>query len=192
MSRRFQQRGPAPRRSELGPREGGFTLVELVIYTGILGLILVFLSQFIVNALLANAHGNAREATINNAVVAVNAIDFAVRHADALYEPTSVFGAGGQLSLVTSVNVVTGERVGYVDIYISDDERLCIKKDYTGVVCVTSDAVRVTNVQFTNIDPPVSGHQGVQTLITLEYKSTNPDIKTPFSLQSSSNVRGYE
>lgn len=172
--------------------QSGFTLVELIIYMGIFGIVIIFLSQFIISALLANAHGNAREAAINNAVVAINAIDFEVRHADALYEPTSAFGADGQLSLITSTNLPAGEPTGYVDIYVSDDERLCIKKDRLGVVCVTSDAVRVTSLQFTIIDPPTNERQGVQTLITVEYNTTDVDNKASFSLQSSSNVRGYE
>ncbi|MEX2008216.1 MAG: prepilin-type N-terminal cleavage/methylation domain-containing protein [Candidatus Spechtbacterales bacterium] len=170
----------------------GFTLVELIVYIGILGIILVFLSQFLVSTLRANSQGKAREAVITNAVQAVNAIDFEIRNAEDIYLPTSQFGEDGQVSLVTNTDFLEKGTSGFADIFISEDGRLCIKRDPIGTSCVTSSEVVVTDISFTLIHPGTSQRAGIQTNITVEYDTQSEAFKLPFTLQTSSHVRSYE
>ena len=172
-------------------KNSGFTIVEFIVYTAIFALVILFLTQLLIGLLAANVRGRAREATITNAITAVNAIDHEIRHAQALYLPTSDFTSSvGQLSLVTSDNLPAGETAIFVDIYVSADGRLCIKREVGGVVCVTSAEVNVTGLDFNRIQPG-TGTEGAQTIITLEYQTNDADNRVQWSLQSSTHVRNY-
>jgi len=173
-------------------RERGFTLMEFVVYTAIFAIIVVLLVQLIVSVVVSNTRGKAREAVINNAVAAVNAIDLEIRHAQAIYDPTSNFTSSpGQLGLVSIHDLPDDESIAFIDIYINSDQHLCIKKESTGNLCVTSDEVNVTALNFTKIDLAGDLPDGIQTKITVEYVTNDADQRVSFDLQSSSNVRAY-
>lgn len=173
-------------------KHSGFTMVEFIVYTAMFALVVMFLIQLLLGVLSANARGKSREAVITNALLAVTRIDFEIRHAETVYDPTSDFVSSmGQLSLVRSFNLPANEVETYVDIYVSDDKRLCIKDEVSGIVCVTSNEVEVVGLDFNRIQPS-AGPDGVQTIVTLEYKTSDTDNRAQFSIQSSAHIRNYD
>lgn len=170
----------------------GFTLTEFIVYTGIFAFVILFLAQLLIALLSSNARGRAREAVITNGITAIAAIELEIKHAVAVYEPTSDFDtSSGQLSLVTDYDLPSGETLGYVDIYLSDDGRLCIKKEISGISCITSDEIDVVALDFNIINPTI-GSRGAQTIITLEYRTPDLDNRAQFKIQSSATVRDYQ
>ena len=175
-----------------GFKSRGFSLIEFVIYTGIIALVVLFLFEFLVGIVSNQSRGSAREAVITNAVTAINSIDFEVRNASYIYDATSVFGSSpGQLSLSTTQNLPEGETQTYVDLFVSMDQKLCIKRETSGVECITSDKVNVTNLQFTKVILTNAEESGIQTNITVEYDTNDSDLVTPFTLQSFARLRNY-
>lgn len=172
-------------------KNSGFSLIELVIYVGIFALVIVFLFQFLLNLLSANAQGKAFEALINNSLQTLNTIDAEIKNASALYEGTSLFGEPlGQLSLAMP-NDEPGVSELYSDIFISSDNRVCIKHDLTGVRCISSSEIEVVSMTFNKIQP-ATGTEGAQTILVLQNKTSDPADRVLFTLQSSAHVRSYD
>jgi len=98
----------------------GFSLMELVVYMALLIIVVVFLFQFLLSVLGSESRGNAREEVISNATIAINAIDFEIRHSESIYDPASDFISDpGQLSILSKKDLVAGEVDAYVDIFIN-------------------------------------------------------------------------
>jgi len=170
--------------------ERGFTLIEFIVYTAIVSLIILFLFEFLTGIIVNQSKTRLREAVITNATIAINAIDSEIRHAGAVYSVTSAFGTSPvQLSLVTAKNLPNQETESYVDIFLDSDSRLCIKREIAGVQCVSSDRIKITNLQFNKASLSSGEDSGVQTILTVEYNTENPDLANTFTLQSFARLR---
>lgn len=167
-----------------------FTLIELLVYIAILLIVVTLSMQFILAVIEANGKANAKEEVQVNTQAVLQAFDFATRHAQGVYDPTSDFvNDPGQLSLVSTRDVPAGETQSYLDMYI-DDDRLCVKKELTGVECVTSSRVKVTSLMFNKIMQP-GGAESVQMLFTLRFDSARAEYYFPQTVQTSARLRAY-
>ncbi|MEX2145291.1 MAG: type II secretion system protein [Candidatus Spechtbacterales bacterium] len=170
-------------------KKSGFTLIEFIIYIAIFAFVVLFLVQFLIGILSSQVRTKAREEVINNAVIAINRIDFETRHAGRVYDATSVFSSdNGQLGLVTPNNPSQGEQETYVDIFLSADGRLCTKREASGIMCFTSEKVVVTVLRFEKIE---TEPEGAKITITVEYNTAIEENKVPYTLETSMKVRGY-
>ena len=171
-------------------RQWGFTLVELLVYTAILSLVLALSAQFALSVLEASAKSIAKERVQANAANILQAFDFEVRHAQALYTPTSDFiGDPGQLSIVTSRNLPSDETRTYVDIY-ADNRRLCVKRELAGISCISSSEVEITSLVFTRI-LQAGGAESVRMRISLRNMSPKVEYQFAETLQTSARLRSY-
>src|SRR3990167_6477323 len=135
-------------------RSGGFTLVELVLYVFLLSLVIVAVMQIVLVVLQANVRSSAKEEVLSSSLFAMEVLRNEIRGAERIYTPTSVFDAHhGQLSLVTTKVMPAGENVSFVDFFVSDDERLCMRRDGGASQCLTALAVRVTDLRFVRLAP---------------------------------------
>ena len=132
-------------------KQSGFTLIELTIYIALLALIGTVLTLFITQVIRRNAHAELTSRTLDNARGAMSLITQEVRQANAIYTPTSVFNSNpGQLSLVTTLNIPTGENETYVDFYV-DDQRLYRKREGQSAELITSEQVVVSDLTFAHL-----------------------------------------
>lgn len=169
--------------------KNGFTLVELLVYVALLSILVVAVTQSVLVILDSNMKDRAREAVLTSAIQAIDSIRNEMRGIQRVYTPTSVFSAHpGQLSLVTTNNIPTGENETYVDFFVSDDERLCIKREEQEYQCVTSPDVRIINLQFLHLTSP-AGPEAIQTLLTLEFRSSRPKLQATYTIQSTDLIR---
>ena len=169
----------------------GFTLTELVVYIALLSLVVVAVVQIVFVILDANVRASAREEVLTNSIRAIDAIRKEVREAQVVYTPTSTFSTHpGQLSLVGTTNVPTGELVTYADFFLSDDGRLCISREGVTHQCITSPRVRITDLQFVHL-APVGGPEAVQTFITLERESNRSEVQASYTIQSTDILRAF-
>lgn len=173
-------------------KNAGFTLMELVVYIAILLLATLFLFEFLTGILINQSRTKTQEAVINNVSGAINVIDTEIRHAASIYEPTSNFASStGQLTLRTEKDAPAEEEEIYVDIYIDENSRVCVKKDVSAPVCITTEEVIVTDLQFNKINFANGTESGIQTIMTAEFNTADADNKTPYTVQSFARLRSY-
>ncbi|MBI2462792.1 MAG: prepilin-type N-terminal cleavage/methylation domain-containing protein [Candidatus Spechtbacteria bacterium] len=178
---------------QMSPRNNkGLTIIELIVYIGLLALVIALTSQFILGILRANISGGAQEELVSSIEQATDAIDRELRGATAVYTPTSVFNAHpGQLSLSTAQHLPAGEQVTYIDFFLSDDGRICMKQESLVSQCFTSQKIQVTSLKFVRLVTS-GGVEAVQTLITAKYRSDQPNLQTPYSVQTTTVIRAGE
>lgn len=168
----------------------GFTLIELLVYTAVLSLVLVLAVQFALGVFEAAAKSAAKEEVQINAANILRVFDFEVRNAHRVYVSTSDFvNDPGQLSLKTSRNLPMGETESYVDIYL-DNGRACIKRELSGVSCVSSNDVEVTSLAFTKIAQSEGG-ESVRMRFSIQNRSPKAEYRFSETLQTSVRLRSY-
>jgi len=116
----------------------GFTLIEMLIYIGILTIIILFTIYFVSWGIKMSAKSKASQEVLENAKLAMEKIVFEIRGAKEIYTPTSVFDAHpGQLSLKTQQNLPEGENVNYADFYL-ENEKIYLKRESQNPQALTS------------------------------------------------------
>lgn len=133
-------------------KEKGFTLVELLTYIAILGIILVALISFLYWVVRAKSKLQANFALESSAHFMLNRLEREIRSAEGVYTPTT---SSNQLSLHTRRDVASGEESTYIDFYLCGD-KLCMKKEFENPVSLTGEEVSVQNLNFEGIEgnPP--------------------------------------
>lgn len=171
--------------------ETGFTLIELVIYVALLFVLLFAAGLFIFSLFQANASNRAQEVLLQSGSQAVQRMVREVHAASAIYTPTSVFSSTpGQLSVTTTNSPPAGETITYKDFFISDERRLCMHLESQDTQCLTDPATVVTDFHLVHLTPP-SGPDAVQIFLTLRYNSSDPNLQSSYSLQTSAQLRTY-
>lgn len=159
----------------------GFTLIEVVIYIGLVAIIGIVLTSFATRMIRSNSNAQFTTEALNNARGAAGAITREIRHARGVYYPTSVFDTHpGQLSLATRENLPAGEKETYVDFYV-DDNRLYLKRENEAAQLLTSQNVQVTNLVFTQLNTGVSA-SAVRVEITVAPDTQVADVATQSSV----------
>jgi prepilin-type N-terminal cleavage/methylation domain-containing protein len=168
----------------------GFTLIELLVYTALLAIVLSSTFLFAISIMTNTAKSSIRDNIHRSAANILRTFDFEVRHAESVYTPTSDFASNpGRLSLATTRNLPKGETRGYVDIY-EDNGRLCIKREISGVSCITSADMDVTSLSFVRIQQ-AGGQESVQIRFTVQNDHVNADLQIPQTVQTTARLRSY-
>lgn len=98
----------------------GFTLVELIVYTGLVALLIFFLSGFVLNVLRVEGLTSVKRQTTEVAKTVLGDISLEARRGEKLYVATSIFSSSaGQLSIETKSDLGPEETVGFIDYYLS-------------------------------------------------------------------------
>lgn len=168
----------------------GFTLIEILVYTALFVIIGGVVSAYFIQiSNVAESSRRSREA-LDNARSALGIITQEVRHATAVYTPTSVFGSSpGQLSLETTRDLPADENTTYVDFYL-DDQRIFMKKESQAAELVTSEKVKVTQFTLTHLTGSTAG-SAVRINMTVEYADSFVGPKTPVTLVQTASLRSY-
>lgn len=165
----------------------GFTLIEILVYIGVLSIILVSVLSF----LIWSAHSNTKIAvmreTLDNARRAMEVLNSEIRESKSIYTPTT---ASDQLSLETTKHLPEGEETAYIDFYLCGSQ-ICLKKESQQPIALTSDNVEITNLVFTRI--VTNGIPSVQIDLTVNYKNPNnrPEYQASVNLKSTVSLRSY-
>jgi len=165
----------------------GFSLIELVVVVGIIGVILVGILSFVVWMQYYSAKINADKEVAENARRVLDAIGYEVRGAQAVYVPTTT---ANQLSLETAHYLPGGETTTYIDFFVCGTQ-VCFKKESQNPVAITPDSAKVTDLQFTRI---ANGSFGaVKISITMQYKNSHADSGNVASItvDSTNALRSY-
>ncbi|MFC1629922.1 PilW family protein [Patescibacteria group bacterium] len=169
----------------------GFTLLEMVVYAGILGIMVIAISSYFLWSIKGGTKAMVMRETLDNTRRAMEIMVYEIREAESVYLPTSSFGSHpGQISLEMKKYLPYDEETTYVDFFISNG-KLCLKKESQSSVCFTSDRVEISNLVFTQIES--SGFPSVQIELIADYKNpTNkPEREAQVSLTSTASPRSY-
>ena len=171
----------------------GFTLIEIVVYIAVIGIIGGMILSSIIWGIRINNELKVKEEILGNASQAMETMIYEIREAKNIIVPISHFdNHPGQLCLETTKYILPGEEAAYVDFYIDDNDRLCLKRENQIPALLTSDKVKVTSLVFTNLTS-LDPFSSIQISLTIEYKELFKEskYKRSINLTSTAAPRSY-
>ena len=165
----------------------GLGLIEVVVYVALLSLVLILLSDFILQ--LANTYNRSRaeREVISNARLILETVNKSVSQAERIYAPASLFNINaGQLSLFTLIGAPAEHTGTYVDFW-ADNGRMMLKRGNAGEVPLSASSVRVNKFFVERITQGL-GREAVK--ITLEMRSASTRYPATITLNSTTALRG--
>ena len=167
--------------------KNGFTLIEILVYAGVLTVVTVSVSSIFIWMLSSNTKSKVTRETLDNARRAMEIMTYEIKEAKSVYTPTT---SSNQLSLETAKYLPSGEETAYIDFYLCGT-RLCLKKESQNPIALTSDRVEIGNLTFTQTNS--GDNPAIQINLKVDYKnsSNRPEYKSSVNLTSTVSVRNY-
>ena len=137
----------------------GYTLIEMIMYVALIGIITVFIYGVILFVYNSNKRTVNLVKINSNAYSAMERMRYEVENADYIYLPTSNMAnydydatEADQLSLATKIGALSSDDITFVDIYL-ENETVFIKKEGSILnpsppVALTSSGVVVSDLSF--------------------------------------------
>lgn len=167
----------------------GFTLIEMVLYIGLLGMLLGAVSSFVVFAVRSQAKTKVEGEVAFQASRAMELITREIKQATGVYAPTSVFETHpGQLSLATNTMPPQGEITTYTDFFLCG-VRLCQKRESQSPIAITSSAVKVQNLVFHLINSTGVPSIQIDMTIIANTLAQKAEYQASISLVSTASLR---
>lgn len=161
-------------------------MLEIIIYIAILSLVLSLVSSLMFYFTQANAQTRGDREVVENARGALEIMTYEVTGAQSVYAPTTTLN---QLSLETARYLPAGETTSYIDFFICESTRLCMKKESQNPIFLTSDSVQVSSLVFTQIS--TNTFASVKISITVNYKNKINGQQPSATLTSTASLRSY-
>ncbi len=167
-------------------RSGGFSIVEVVAYVAVLGIIGTSFSAVLLWGMKTYTKSQVMQETTWNAQRAMDVMVQEIREAKGVYVPTT---SVSQLSLVTSKYAGTGHAESFIDFFLCQ-ERLCFKKESQDPVALTSQNVRVTALSFVRVQTSPEA-ESLRMTLQVEYNNPNnrPELTSEVELTSAASIR---
>ena len=137
----------------------GYTLIEMVTYVALIGIVSVFIYSMILFIYNSNREIINLSKINSNAYSVMERMRYEVENADYVYLPTSNMAnynyvaitddplKTDQLSLATKIGASSSDDIIFVDIYL-EDKAVFIKKEGASPVALTSSSVIVSDLSF--------------------------------------------
>lgn len=166
----------------------GFTLVETIIYVGVLGILVSATAQIVLGTVDNYRTAKVKEELASSANDVFGFFFKEAKNAGEIYLAGSSLDADlGALSLISSFQF--GDEVGssgYVDFYLSSDGRILLKRTGETPLAITPSDIEVTKFKFAR-SAPDSNLEGVSFYLDLKSKSKPSET---FSLSTFVMLRG--
>lgn len=165
-----------------------FTLIEMLVYIGVLAIIITAISSFFLWTIRANTKTKVTREALDNARRSMEIIIYETKEAQSVYTPTST---STQLSLETTHYLIQGEKTSYIDFYLCGTQ-LCLKKESQNPIALTSERVEVKNLFFSQV-ATTSTFPSIQVSLTIDYKNPSnlPEYQASVHLSSTASLRNY-
>ena len=170
----------------------GFTLMEALIYIGVLAIVVLAVSSFLVWITRSNTKVRAMRETLDSASQAMEIMSHEIKEAKSIYNPTSIFSTStGQISLETTKYLPEGENGTYIDFFLCE-KRLCLKKEGQNPIALTSDNVEVKSLEFNQV-ATTSTIPSIQIVLRVDYKAPaeRAEYQASVKLISTVSLRSY-
>lgn len=160
-------------------------MVEVIIYVALLSLIMLLASSFVFYLSYTNSESKGEREVLENARRVLETISYETSGAESVYTPTT---NANQLSLQTLRYIPLGETTSYIDFFLCGT-RVCLKKESEDPIYLTSDAVVVTTLAFTQVSN--NGFLSIRTNIIMNYKNPINNTTQAVNLTSTASLRNY-
>lgn len=165
----------------------GFSLIEIVVYVGLLGMALVFMVNSFMQVTAVYARARAEREVLANARAVLAAIADATAAADSVYIPTSRFNSDtGQLSLTTIATTISGETQSYLDFWV-DGGRVFQRVEGQGSIALTASTVRISQFRVERI---VQGIARESVKMTVRVDAAGTKFPASATLNATTALRG--
>ncbi|QQG45579.1 MAG: hypothetical protein HYW89_01480 [Candidatus Sungiibacteriota bacterium] len=165
----------------------GLTLIEIIIYVALLGLLLVFVVNSFINTVNAYYRARAEREVLSNGRLLLETITKSLAQSGEIYSPTSRFNIdSGQLSLITVVGVQAGHAAAYVDYYV-DNGRLWLRQEGQSAIPISAASVKINKFRLERLSQGL-GREAVR--MTVEVSYARPKFTSSISLTSTTALRG--
>ena len=171
---------------------GGFTLMEALIYIGVLAIVVLAVSSFFLWITRSNTKVRAMRETLDSARQAMEIMSHEIKEAKSIYTPISIFSTStGQISLETTKYLPEGENRTYIDFFLCE-KRLCLKKEGQNPIALTSDNVEVKSLEFNQV-ATTSTIPSIQIALRIDYKAPaeRAEYQASVELISTVSLRSY-
>ncbi len=170
----------------------GFTLMEILVYVALVGIVAGAITGFGIWAIRAGAKIKMENEVMNNARRAMETMVYEIKKSAGVYTPTSNFEINpGQLSLEQMTESIPQEEKTFVDFF-QCGEALCLKRERAAPIALTNEKVRLTNLQFKQLVNSVTS-PSIQISLSLEgiAAGSRPEGQASISLTTTANLRSY-
>lgn len=165
----------------------GITLVEMVVYVALLGMISVFVVNFLIQIVNTYERARAEREVLSNARLLMERISETIVESREVYAPASRFNDNqGQLSLVSSATTTPEHASIFVDFWV-DNGRFWTRREGAGSEALSAATVRVTRFRLERIFQAL-GLEAVR--VTLQVDFANAKFPTQATLNSTAALRG--
>lgn len=172
-------------------RKKGFTLIELVLYIGIVVIVLGMLIGSFFFILKMKTKAEIADVVLANAQFAMEAMLFEIKHAQSIYTPISTFDVHpGELSLATTENLPPDEAITYVEFF--SNKQLYKKREGQLPELLVGESVKVANLVFTHLYPGTS-YPAIRVSLTVAYDTPIEELaeETAVTLVGTASLRSY-
>jgi type II secretory pathway pseudopilin PulG len=164
----------------------GFTIIEVIVYVAVLGIIGTSFSAVLLWSIKTYTKSQVMQETTWNAQRAMDVMVQEIREARRVYTPTT---SSSQLSLVTPKYTSQGHAESFIDFFLCG-EKLCLKKESQDPVVLTSDNVAVTSLSFMRVQTGPEA-ESLRMTLQVEYNNPNnrPELISQIELSSAASIR---
>ncbi len=136
------------RKIKIKNKEEGFTLIEMIVYVALVGIIFIVLFNIIFFIIKANNKIIALSRVNSNAHSAMERMTYEIINSNYVYLPTSNFSSNNaQMSLATKVGASSNEEITFIDFYV-ENNTIFLKEEGLGSIAITSQDVLVSDMEF--------------------------------------------
>ena len=165
----------------------GVSLVEIVVYVGLLGVLSVFVSNALIQIAGAYQRARVEREVLANARTVLAAITASALQAKEIYAPTSKFNSdAGQASLITVLGAQPGHTAAYVDFWL-DNGVVLWRAEGTATSMISAASVRISKLRFERMAQGL-GREALKITVTAD--SANPRFPASITLNATTALRG--
>lgn len=169
------------------PALTGFTLLEIIIYMGLLSMIVVFIINSLVQVGGTYNRLRAEREVVSNARRLFESVNKTIAESKEVYDPTSRFNQdAGQLSLISAASTTPEHTSSFIDFWI-DNGLFMIRREGSQAIILSSPSVRVQKFKVEKIMQGL-GRESVKIILGVEYM--HPNYAASTTLNSTTALRG--
>lgn len=174
----------------MNKKNTGFTLIELIIYVTAFAIITTILTLFVFNFINVYTKIRITKEVSEGSQIAMETMLLEIKHAKDIYVPTSSFDSHpGQLSLETEKDASIGEEISYIDFYLDNNNRLCMKKEEQEPEPLTPENIEVNSLIFNYLT--INDVKSIRIELLTNYRNRTERIthQATTTIISSANLR---
>ena len=165
----------------------GISLIEIIVYVGLLGMLAVFVSNSLIQIAGAYQRVQSEREVLANARTALSRVTSSAAAAREIYAPTSKFNSdAGQISFVTTAGATPGHVTAYLDFWL-DNGVIFSRSEGGATSAVTAASVRIKKLRFERIVQGL-GREAVK--ITVVADAANQRFPASITLNATAALRG--